>query len=93
MLMSEELFGGKTRSAILETLATAKKPITAYSMAKTNNLDVKTTYDILARLAGIGIVEPIVKANKQTAFKLADNDIRKAIKVLVESTGRSEDVV
>ncbi len=84
--MSEELFGGKTRSSILETLATAKKPVTAYSIATTNNLDVKTTYDILNRLSSIGVVEPVTKANKQTAFKIANNDIRKSIKVLTEST-------
>jgi len=86
MEMSEELFGGKTRSSILKTLATSEKPLAAYRIAKTNNLDVKTTYDILDRLASIGIVEPITKANKQTAFKLANNDIRKAINVLIEST-------
>jgi hypothetical protein len=84
--MSEEMFGGRTRSSILETLATAKKPLAAYSIAKSNNLDVKTTYDTLDRLASIGIVEPVTKANKQTAFKLADDDIRKAIKTLTEST-------
>lgn len=80
------MFGGKTRSSILETLATAKKPLAAYRIAATNNLDVKTTYDMLDRLASIGIVEPITKANKQTAFKLASNDIRKAIRILTEST-------
>ncbi len=84
--MSEALFGGKTRSSILEALAATKKPLAAYRIAITNNLDVKTTYDILDRLASIGIVEPITKANKQTAFKLANNDIRKAIRVLIEST-------
>lgn len=84
--MSEELFGGKTRSSILETLANARKPLAAYSIAKTNKLDVKTTYNILDRLSSVGIVEPVTKARKQTAFKLTNNDIRKAIKVLTEST-------
>lgn len=84
--MSEELFGGKTRSSILETLADAKQPLAAYHIAKTNNLDVKTTYDILDRLSRIGIVEPVTKGMKQTAFKFANNNVRKAIKILIEST-------
>lgn len=83
--MGEELFGGRTRSSILEILANARKPLAAYSIAKAKDLDVKTTYDILDRLSSVGIVEPITKARKQTAFKLANNKIRKSIKFLIES--------
>jgi hypothetical protein len=53
----EAMFGGKTRFAILEALAEAKRPVTAYQIAMTKGLDPAATYRCLLEFSEFGVVE------------------------------------
>jgi len=68
----EELFGGKIRFSILESLAEAKQPMTAYQIAISKGLDPAATYRYLTEFADLNIVKSSVKANKQTTYRLSD---------------------
>jgi Fe2+ or Zn2+ uptake regulation protein len=80
----ETLFGGSTRYTILETLAGAKKPITAYQIAMTRGLDPAATYRCLTELLEFRIVESQRKNKNQTFYKLSDGPGR-ALAVFLNS--------
>jgi hypothetical protein len=68
----ETLFGGKTRFAVLETLANTIDGTTAYQIAITKGLDPAATYRCLTELSEFGIVESETKERNQTFYKLSD---------------------
>ena len=68
----EELLGGRTRFAILEALAEAKKPMAAYRIAMVKGLDPAATYRYLTDFSEFGVVEPVTKGRKQTSYKLSE---------------------
>ncbi len=68
----ESLFGGKTRFAVLETLADATDGTTAYQIAITKGLDPAATYRCLAELSELGIVKSQTRERNQTFYKLSD---------------------
>ena len=66
----EMLFGGGTRYAILEALAEARQPITAYQIAITKGLDPAATYRCLMEFLEFRIVKSEMERN-QTFYKLS----------------------
>lgn len=76
-----QFIGGKIRFVILNALAGSAEPMTAYSVATKYALDPAATYRYLAEFASVGIVEPVKKARKQTAYKLGASG-RAAIRFL-----------
>lgn len=68
----EALFGGKTRFAILEVLAEAKRPMTAYKIAMTRGLDPAATYRSLVEFSEFGVVKSETKGRNQTFYKLSE---------------------
>jgi len=78
----EELFGGRTRFAVLEALAEAKQPLTAYQIAITNGLDSAVTYRCLAEFSEFGIVEPVRKGRNRTSYKLSKGSGNSAVEFL-----------
>lgn len=67
------LLGGKTRFAILEALAEAKKPVTAYQIAMTKGLDPAATYRCLTEFLELGIViKSGPKQRNQTLYTLSE---------------------
>ena len=70
-LNAEVLFGGRTRYRVLEALAEAKRPITAYQIAISKGLDPSATYRCLIEFSDFGIVAPEAKARNQTVYKLS----------------------
>lgn len=91
----EMLFGGKTRFAILEALADAKQPITAYQIAMTRGLDPAATYRCLTELLEFRIVESEIKERNQTFYRLSDVAGRAAaefLRSLKEKTPESVDL-
>ena len=73
MTKAEALLGGKTRFGVLEALADAKQPVTAYQIAMSKGLDPAATYRCLAELSEFRIVESEAKerGNNQTLYKLS----------------------
>jgi Transcriptional regulator len=53
----EALLGGRTRFYIIEALAQAKHPITAYQIAMAKGLDPSATYRCLVEFSNFGMVE------------------------------------
>ena len=78
----EELFGGRTRFAVLEALAEAKQPMTAYQIALTNGLDPAATYRCLTEFSEFGIVEPVRKGRNRTSYKLSKGSGNYAVEFL-----------
>ncbi len=68
----EELFGGKIRFNILESLAEAKQPMTAYQIAISKGLDPAATYRYVREFADLGIVEYVTTGN-QTVYQLTNS--------------------
>lgn len=71
MMGPEVLLGGKTRFAIIEALAGARRPVSAYQIALTKGLDPAATYRCLAEFSKFGVVERIIKDGGQASYKLS----------------------
>lgn len=78
----EELFGGRTRFAVLEALAEANQPMTAYQIAISNGLDSAATYRCLTEFSEFGIVEPVRKGRNRTSYKLSKGSGNSAVEFL-----------
>jgi Fe2+ or Zn2+ uptake regulation protein len=72
MAKVEVLLGGKTRFVVLEALAEAKQPVTAYQIAISRGLDPAATYRCLTEFSEFGIVESEMKERNQTFYKLSE---------------------
>ena len=70
-MKTEVLLGGKSRFAVLEALAEAKQPVTAYQIAMTKGLDPAATYRCLTEFSKFGVVESEVRKRNQTFYKLS----------------------
>jgi len=91
----EVLFGGKTRFAILEALAEAEQPMTAYQIAMTKGLDPAATYRCLTEFAEFGIVESNIKKRNQISYKLSGGTGKAAatfLRSLEQKTSESVDL-
>lgn len=77
----EVLLGGKTRFAVLEALADARQPITAYQIAIVKGLDPAATYRCLTELSEFRIVSE-TKERNQTFYKLSEEAGRAAAEFL-----------
>ena len=78
----EVLLGGRTRFAVLEALAEAGQPATAYQIAMNKGLDPAATYRCLTEFAEVGIVEPEIKERNQTLYKLSKGSGKAAVEFL-----------
>ena len=67
-----DLFGGKTRFAILEALVEAKRPMTAYNIAMAKGLDPAATYRYMTEFQEFKIVESETNDRNQTFYRLSD---------------------
>ena|SRR2546422_8490919 len=89
----EMLFGGNTRFAILEALAEAKQPITAYQIAITRGLDPAATYRYLTEFLEFRIVESKMEERNQTFYRLSDGAGRAAAEFLRSLKQKTPDSV
>jgi Fe2+ or Zn2+ uptake regulation protein len=89
MAKVEVLFGGKTRFAVLEALAEAKQPVTAYQIAINKGLDPAATYRCLAEFSEFGIVESEIKERNQTFYKLSEGKGKAASEFLRSLTQKA----
>lgn len=91
----EGLLGGKTRFAVLEALAEAYRPLTAYQIAMTKGLDISATYRCLTEFSGFQVVESEEKRANQTYYRLSDGTGRAAaefLRSLKQKTSQSIDL-
>ncbi|HKU49566.1 MAG TPA: helix-turn-helix domain-containing protein [Nitrososphaera sp.] len=72
MTSEELLLGGRTRFRVIQALAEAKQPVTAYQVAITTGLDSAATYRCLMEFANFGIVESEKRDRNQTIYKLSN---------------------
>jgi Fe2+ or Zn2+ uptake regulation protein len=70
-MKTEALLGGKTRFAVLEALAEARRPMTAYQIAMDKGLDPAATYRCLTEFSEFGVVESEIRERNQTFYKLS----------------------
>ncbi len=70
------LLGSATRGNIVEALALANKPLTAYRVSKAYNMNVAKVYLEMKRLAELGLVKTD-RRNRSTEYTLADDDLRR----------------
>jgi predicted transcriptional regulator len=71
----EMLLGSRARGNILEALAFADAPLTAYRIAKYYNMNVAKVYKEMKKLDGLGMVRPRKYGVKKT-YELADDDLK-----------------
>lgn len=89
----EMLFGGTTRFAIIEALADARQPITAYQIAMNKGLDPAATYRCLTELSEFRIVESKTGERNQTFYKLSGGSGRAAAEFLRSLKQKTSQVV
>ncbi len=91
----EGLLGGKTRFAVLEALAEAYQPLTAYQIAMTKGLDISATYRCLTEFSRFQVVESEEKKTNQTYYRLSGGAGRAAaafLRSLKQKTSESIDL-
>lgn len=71
-----ELLGSKTRGNVVEALALADAPMTAYRIAKSYNMNVAKVYKEVKKLDDIGLVRQRTEGVRKV-YKLADDDLRR----------------
>lgn len=91
MAKAEALLGGKTRFGILEALAEAKQPVTAYQIAISKGLDPAATYRCLTEFTEFGVVESETRERNQTFYKLSEDTGKAASELLRLLTRRKSD--
>src|SRR5574340_842881 len=69
------LLGGSNRGNIVEALALSGKPLTAYRVAKTYNMNVAKVYIEMKRLVALGMVGPR-EGRRGLEYGLIDGDLR-----------------
>ena len=69
------LLGSSTRGNLVAALSTTYKPLTAYRIAKSYNMNVAKVYLEARRLAELGLLEAR-KSNRGTGYVLSDKNLR-----------------
>ncbi|MGP8056114.1 MAG: hypothetical protein ACLP9K_00690 [Nitrososphaerales archaeon] len=70
------VLGSSTRSNLVEALSMSSRPLTAYRVARSYNMNVAKVYVEARRLAGLGLLEA-VKGKRGTEYRLEDEDLRR----------------
>jgi len=68
------LLGSSTRGNIVEALALSNKPLSAYRIAKTYNMNVAKVYIEMKRLRSLGLVRPRGR-KRGLEYELVDPDL------------------
>ena len=68
--------GSSTRGNLLEALSMSGRPLTAYRIARSYNMNVAKVYVEAKRLSGLGLLE-VVRGRRGIEYRLADEDLRK----------------
>jgi hypothetical protein len=71
-----ELLGSNTRGNIVEALALSDRPLTAYRVAKTYNVNVAKVYKEMRRLESLGMVKPWT-GGRGKGYRLVDDDLKR----------------
>ena len=90
MTRLSELLGSATRASIIETLASSKKPLTAYRISRMNNLNVPKVYLEVRRLARLDLVLA-VKGRRGVEYSLIDENLRGLVAKLASRTISNSD--
>ena len=59
----------------MEALSMAGRPLTAYRIARSYNMNVAKVYVEAKRLSGLGLLE-VVKGERRTEYRLSDENLR-----------------
>jgi DNA-binding transcriptional ArsR family regulator len=70
-----QLLGSSTRANIVEALALAKKPLTAYRISKMYNMNFSKVYIEMKKLKGLGLVSTIMR-RRGVEYVLIDENLR-----------------
>jgi len=70
------VLGSSTRGNLVEALSTSGRPLTAYRVARSYNMNVAKVYVEAKRLSGLGLLEP-VKGKRGTEYRLSDENLRR----------------
>lgn len=71
-----ELLGSKTRGNVVEALALSEKPLSAYRIARSYNMNVAKVYGEAKRLDRLGVLKSST-AGSVREYTLADADLKK----------------
>ncbi|HKT22642.1 MAG TPA: helix-turn-helix domain-containing protein [Nitrososphaerales archaeon] len=90
-----ELLGSRTRGNVVEALALSEKPLTAYRVAKSYNMNVAKVYREMKKLSDLGMLKAS-SAGPAREYELADEDLKDlalklSSRVLTYSSWRSMD--
>ena len=69
------VLGSSTRGNLVEALSLAGRPLTAYRIARSYNMNVAKVYVEAKRLSGLGLLE-VVKGERGTEYNLSDENLR-----------------
>ncbi len=70
-----ELLGSSTRANIVEALALAREPLSAYRVSKMYNMNTAKVYIEMKKLANLGLVSS-GRGNRGSKYSLADGNLR-----------------
>jgi hypothetical protein len=70
-----QLLGSSTRANIVELLASANKPLSAYRVSKMYNMNMGKVYSEMKKLASLGLVSTTT-GNKGLEYALVDDNLR-----------------
>ena len=70
-----QLLGSSTRANIVELLALAKKPLSAYRVSKMYNMNIGKVYIEMKKLANLGLVST-TKGSRGLEYALIDENLR-----------------
>ena len=71
-----ELLGSRTKGNIVEALALAERPLTAYGVAKSYNMNIAKVYGEMKRLERLGLVRPTAR-KRGVEYELVDDDLKR----------------
>ncbi len=82
---AQAIFGSKSKTVVLEEVAKAVQPVSAYAIARVSGLDPKSVYEECAKLNSFGIFKGISTGKNQTSYLYSDNEEAEKLKQFVLS--------
>jgi predicted transcriptional regulator len=70
-----ELLGSRTRGNVIEALALSEKPLSAYRVAKTYNMNVAKVYQEMKRLSELGLLK-VKEGPPAREYELSDENLK-----------------
>lgn len=83
-LMGQTIFGSKSKAVVLEEVAKAVQPVSAYAIARVSGLDPKNIYEECAKLYDVGLFQSIPTGKNQSGYLYSDSEAARKLLEFVQ---------